>query len=398
MNEPAVLEKNTSAPRSGFFPGIRLGVSLLFLANGFATGSWAPKIPEFAQRLHLGEGALGVMIMIFGLGSLVLMPVAGALVGRHGSSRVSLVTGFLLTPMLLLITLAPDRASGAAAMFLFGGFIGAMDVAMNVNAVATEKAMRRAIMSSCHAFWSLGGLIGAGIGGYLIGTLGVLGHAVFVTAATGLAVAAAWPVLCRDDRPERAGAGGRERPKLPMTPLPWLVGMIALFAMIPEGAMLDWSALYLRNELGAPLAVSGFAYAAFSLTMAVMRFAGDPVRDRFGPVRTLRVSAALGMAGLLVAGVAPTTSVALIGFAVAGIGLSNMSPIIYSAAGSIPGVPSGIGLSVVTTLGYSGILFAPSVIGFIAAHTGLGAVFAFMPLLALAVLALSHLVRHAERT
>lgn len=373
-------------------------MSLLFLANGFAVGSWAPKIPEFAERLALGEGALGIMIMIFGIGSLLMMPVAGAMVAKQGSGRVSLVSGLALTPMLLLITLAPDRVSAAVAMFLFGGFLGAMDVAMNANAVAVEKTMRRAIMSSCHAFWSLGGLIGAGIGGTLIEWLGISGHALVVTVALGLVTAATLPILSNDDRPDAAGEGRKEKLKLPLTPLPWLIGMIALFSMIPEGAMLDWSALYLRNELGAPLAVSGFAYAAFSLTMAAMRFAGDPVRDRFGPVNTLRASAALGMVGLFIAGIAPDTAIALAGFAIAGIGISNMSPIIYSAAGSIPGVPSGIGLSVVTTLGYSGILFAPSVIGFIAAHAGLGTVFMFMPLLALTVLALSHLVRHAERT
>ena len=380
------------------FPGIRLAVSLLFLANGFAAGSWAPKIPEFAQRLALGESALGLMIMAFGIGSLVMMPIAGALVARHGSGRISILSGLALTPMLLLVTLAPEWLSAAAAMFLFGGFIGAMDVAMNANAVAVEKEMRRAIMSSCHAFWSLGGLIGAGIGGVLIERFGILGHAFIITATIGLLVAATLPIVSHDDRPETATGATKEKLRLPLTPLPWLIGLIALFSMIPEGAMLDWSALYLKNELGAPVAVSGFAYAAFSLTMAAMRFAGDLVRDRFGAVRTLRASAALGMVGLFIAGLAPDTTTALIGFAIAGIGISNMSPIIYSAAGNIPGVPSGIGLSVVTTLGYSGILFAPSIIGFIAAHAGLGTVFMAMPLLALTVLALAHLVRHAERS
>ncbi|MCX8999269.1 MFS transporter [Rhizobiaceae bacterium BDR2-2] len=397
MTDSAECRGSGQLSRSGLFSAGRIGVSLLFLANGFATGSWAPKIPEFAHRLSLNEGALGVMIMIFGIGSLLMMPMAGAAVARLGSGRVSLLCGLALTPMLLLVTVAPERIGAAVAMFLFGGFIGAMDVAMNANAVTVEKTMRRAIMSSCHAFWSLGGLIGAALGGYLIEALGIRGHAVFATVAVGLLIVAAWPLLNRDDKP--AGAGEQREPlRLPMTPLPWLIGMIALFAMIPEGAMLDWSALYLRNELGASVTVSGFAYAAFSLTMAAMRFAGDFVRDRFGPVRTLRASAALGMVGLFVAGLASDTTVALIGFAIAGIGIANMSPIIYSAAGSIPGVPSGIGLSVVTTLGYSGILFAPSIIGFIAAHSGLDTVFMFMPLLALAVLALSHLVRHAERT
>lgn len=384
--------------RGRLFPGMRWGVSLLFLVNGFAAGSWAPKIPEFAHRLGLSESGLGLMIMLFGIGSLVLMPFAGAQVARMGSRRVSLVAAFALTPMLLAVTWPSSHVGAAVALFFFGGIMGAMDVAMNANAVAVEKAMGRAIMSSCHAFWSLGGLFGAAIGGYAIDMLGIWGHAVMVTVVSGLAVAIATPILFGEAASVVQADGKTEKLRLPLTPLPWLIGLIALFSMIPEGAMLDWSALYLKSELGASLAVSGLAYAAFSLTMAAMRFAGDFVRDRFGPVKTLRASASLGMVGLLVAGIAPNTAVALIGFAIAGIGIANMSPIIYAAAGSIPGVPSGIGLSVVTTIGYSGILVAPSLIGFIAAHTGLGAVFMALPLLALVVLALSHLVRHAERT
>lgn len=381
----------------GYFPRARIGVSLLFLANGFCAGSWAPKIPAFVERLGLTESALGVMIMLFGIGSLVMMPVAGAAVAKAGSRRVSLITGFALAPMLLLLTAAPEVISAAVAMFLFGGFMGAMDVAMNANAVAVEGAMRRAVMSSCHAFWSLGGLIGAAIGGAMIEALGLYGHAIFLTVVVLALLLAALPTVYGQDRPQVQDGAPKEKLRLPLTPLPWLIGLIALASMIPEGAILDWGALYLKNDLSASVAISGFAYAAFSLTMAAMRFAGDLVRDRFGAVKTLRGSAALGMVGLFIAGMAPDTMTALIGFAIAGVGISNMSPVIYSAAGSIPGIPSGIGLSVVTTLGYSGILFAPSVIGFMAAHVGLGTVFMAMPLLALLVLALSHLVSHADR-
>jgi fucose permease len=171
---------------------------------------------------------------------------------------------------------------------------------------------------------------------------------------------------------------------------------MALFSMVPEGAVLDWGALYLRNELGASVAVSGFAFAAFSLTMAVMRFAGDLVRERLGAVRTLQVCSALSIIGLLIAGAAGNAFIAIIGFAIAGIGISNMVPIAFSAAGNMPGLAPGIGLSVVTTMGYSGILVAPSAIGFIAEHTGLATVFLFIPLLHVIVLLLSKLARHAD--
>jgi MFS family permease len=178
--------------------------------------------------------------------------------------------------------------------------------------------------------------------------------------------------------------------------LPWLLGMMALFCMVPEGAVLDWGALYLRQELGASITLSGFGFAAFSLTMAVMRFGGDLIRDRLGAVKTLRVSTLFAIAGMLMASLSPNASIAILGFALCGIGISNMVPIAFSAAGNIPGLQPGIGISVVTTMGYSGMLVAPSAIGFAAEHIGFAAVFMMLPVLLLIVLALSSLARFAD--
>ncbi|NTJ43369.1 MFS transporter [Agrobacterium larrymoorei] len=379
--------------RAPYMTRTRLGVSLLFLMNGFMMGSWAPMIPEFAKRLSLSESALGLVILVFGLGSLACMPIAGSQIARFGSRTVTLSIAFVFVPTLLLITFSTSIWAGVLTVFLFGGLTGAMDVAMNANAVAVERGMRRAIMSSCHAFWSLGGLIGAALGGVLITKIGIYGHAVVLTAIAAALLAIAWPrVLADRPHPEEERAKGG----LPLTPLPWIIGVMALFSMIPEGAILDWGALYLRNELGASVALSGFAFAAFSLTMAIMRFAGDLVRDRFGAVRTLQVCSAISITGLLIAGAAPNSIIAIAGFAVAGVGISNMVPIAFSAAGNMPGLAPGIGLSVVTTMGYSGILVAPSAIGFIAEHTGLASVFIGLPLLHVVVLLLSRLARHAD--
>ena len=146
----------------------RLAVSLMFLANGFLVGSWAPKIPEFALRLDLDESALGLMIMCFGIGSLCAMPLVGLLISRSGSRMPVLWLAAMTVTSLPLVTLAPSIWTAAIALFLFGGVIGGMDVAMNANAVEVEKRLDRAIMSSCHGFWSLGGVIGATFGGVLI--------------------------------------------------------------------------------------------------------------------------------------------------------------------------------------------------------------------------------------
>ncbi|MDX0404428.1 MFS transporter [Sinorhizobium medicae] len=371
----------------------RLAVSLLFLMNGFVTGSWAPKIPEFKERLGIGESVLGLLILGFGVGSLVLMPIAGGFIARLGSQKVVKVTAIILSPLLLLLTLLPNLWTAALGLFLLGGFVGAMDVAMNANAVEVEKSMRRAIMSSCHAYWSLGGLIGAGIGGFLMARFGVLPHAMVVTVLCLVILAVAWPMILAD-RPHLAES--REKLRLPMTPLPWLIGIMALFSMVPEGAVLDWGALYLKNELGASVELSGFGFAAFSATMAAMRFAGDHVRDRFGAKRTLRISTVTALAGMVLAGLAPNAVLAILGFALAGVGISNMVPIAFSAAGNMPGLQPGIGLSVATTMGYSGMLFAPSLIGFIAEHSGFAIVFACVPVLFIVVLLLSHHAVHAD--
>jgi MFS family permease len=372
----------------------RAAVALLFFLNGMVMGAWAPKIPFFSQALGLSETTLGMMLFVFGVGSLVMMPIAGMQIARHGSNRVVQITTLLYIPTIVLLTVVDSIWAGVIAIFLFGGLTGAMDVAMNANAVEVERQMRRSIMSSCHAFWSLGGLFGAATGGTLIATLGVMGHVLLLAGVSVVLFLIARPMILADaphpsDEPARA--------KLPLTPLPWLIGLIALFCMVPEGTVLDWSALYLRNELNASTEISGFAFAAFSLTMAACRFAGDFVRDRFGGVKTLRVCGVLATVGLLIAGRSDSVTLALIGFAIAGIGISNMVPIAFSAAGNIPGLAPGVGLSVVTTMGYSGILFAPSLIGFVAEHTTLSTVYTAIPALLLVVLALSHLARYADR-
>ncbi|MFC3072297.1 MFS transporter [Shinella pollutisoli] len=391
------MTPETTAPgkplTGALFPSTRLAVSGLFLLNGTFAGAWAPKIPEFASRLSLGESALGLMIMCFGIGSLVLMPIAGVLIARFGTTRTVKGATILFLSTMLLLSLAPTVPTGALAIFFFGGLMGAMDVAMNGNAVEVEKTMRRAIMSSCHAFWSLGAFIGAATGGFLIEAIGVIGHAALLTAIGFAALAVIWPAIL-PDTPHPSEE--RQKARLPMTPLPYLMGLMALFSMIPEGAILDWGALYLRDELGASIALSGFAFGAFSLTMAVMRFAGDHVRDRFGAVRTLRFCTVFATVGMVVAGLAPNAWVAMVGFALCGVGISNMVPIAFSAAGNLPGFAQGVALSVTTVMGYSGALFAPSVIGFIAEHTGFAIVFALLPVLFVVVLLLSHHAVHAD--
>jgi fucose permease len=199
--------------------------------------------------------------------------------------------------------------------------------------------------------------------------------------------------LVGEDKP----AAEAHRPfSLPKNAMIYMVGLMALLSMVPEGAVLDWAALYLRQELGADLATAGFAFAAFSGVMAVMRFVGDGVRNRFGAVTTLRVSALVAAAAMLVAGLSSSPWLAIIAFACCGFGVANMVPIAFSAAGNQDGMSSGAGLSVVTTMGYCGILVAPSGIGFIAEHTGFGPVFIALSGLLVVVCLMAGLARNAD--
>jgi MFS family permease len=384
----------------GYMPRERAAVSALFFVNGYVVGNWAPRIPSFKADHGIDEAVLGLMILAFGVGSLLTMPLVGMAISRQGSRRIACAMGLTLAPVLLLLTLAPGPWTAAAVLVILGGLVGGMDVAINANAVAVERRMGRAIMSSCHAWWSLGALVGAATGGVLIGRVGVFGHALTVLAV-GLAIVVACAAVVLHDAPAqggRAAAGAKAKAPLRAILLPLIVGATALFSMIPEGAVLDWSALYLQQELGASVETAGFAFAAFSATMAVMRFSGDPIRDRLGAVLTLRLSTLVAGSGMLVAAFADSALGAAAGFALAGLGIANMVPIAFSAAGNLPGLANGVGISIVSFMGYSGLLFAPSLIGFIAKHTGLGPIFAALPLLYIAVLAFSGLARYADQS
>ena len=371
----------------------RWAVAALFAVNGFIVGSWAPQIPLFLSRLGITEFTLGLLILGFGVGALIAMPIAGYVIGRNGSRTTLVGFTFACAFGLLLVVASPNVLTAALAMVVFGALIGGMDVSMNANAVAVERELGRAIMSSSHGFWSLGGFAGGASGGFVIERLGAVTHAGIVTAISLAAIVMAVPRLGGYDRPE---PHARKPLILPRDPSLYVVGLIALFCMVPEGAVLDWAALYLREERGASIATAGFAFAAFSAAMAAMRFLGDRVRDRFGAVKTLRVSALIAAVGMACAGLAPEAWLVIAAFCFAGIGIANTVPIAFSAGGNHPGLPPGAGMSVVTTMGYSGILVAPSALGFIGGQVGFSPVFIGVSALLLVVAALAGHAKAAD--
>ncbi len=350
----------------------RWGIAAFFTVNGFIMGAWAPQIPLLLTRHSITESVLGLLILCLGLGAVGAMLFTGRLIAAHGSARVATGFGLAATPMLAAVVLAPNMWVLAPAMALMGAVIGCMDVSMNANAVVVERRLGRAIMSSSHGFWSLGGFVGGAGGAWLIAHIGAERQALIVAGASLLLLLVALPFVLKD-APQTSADAGAPKPKTQLIARDlglWILGAMALFSMVPEGAVLDWAAIYLSKELGAGVFTSGLGFAFFAGTMALLRFAGDSVRNRYGAVKTLRISALLGALGLAIGGLSPIAPLAILGFAISGLGVANMVPILFSAAGNRPGLPAGVGISTVTMVGYTGILVAPASIGFVAEHAG----------------------------
>ena len=374
----------------------RWAVAALFFVNGFITGAWAPQIPLLLPRHQITEFTLGLLILLIGLGAVAAMMFAGKLIAAYGSRQMALLFGALVAPILPLVVLAPNLYLLAPCLILMGGTLGCMDVSMNANAVEVEQRIGRAIMSSSHGFWSLGGFAGGGIGGLALARFGAVEQALGVSLISFGVLIIAARFLWREPTARVDGTAKPKTAMFPKVPMLYVLGGMALFSMASEGSVLDWAALYVSKTLDAPLERSGLAFALFAGTMAVMRFLGDSVRNRFGAVRTLRVSGLIAAAGILVAALAPTDIVAIAGFAFAGLGVANMVPILFSAAGNHPGTSAGSGIATVTMIGYCGILLAPSVIGFAAETIGYRATYLTIVALLIVVVLMARQAVHAD--
>lgn len=374
----------------------RWAVAAIFLVNGFMVGSWAPQIPLVLPRLDITPSTLGLLILCFGVGALLSMPWCGWLMGRFGERPVLQIVGILQGIGMLLVLLSPTVTTTAVAMLVFGALIGCTDVAMNAATVTVERRLGKAVMSSMHGFWSLGGFFGGSLGGYALKWIGALPHAAVVAVlAVAISVAAAPHFLAR--RPSEAHMPRRSL-SIPTDPTVYLLGLMAMFLFAAEGAVLDWGALYMSTERGADVEIAGLAYGFFAGAMALMRFLGDGIRNRFGAVPTLRVCTVVASLALAASALAPHPLMVIAAFSVCGLAVANTVPIIFSASGNLPGVSSGAGVSVATTMGYSGILLAPAIIGFIAERIGYTPVFLGMAILVFVVFLMAGLASTADYT
>ncbi len=342
----------------------------VFFANGVVIGTWVVRIPAVQQRLGLGEGLLGVALLGAAVGALGAMPLVGALASRFGSRRVVGWTALLLVLSLILPALAPNLFLLVPSLMLLGAANGGLDVSMNAQAVAVEKGYRRPIMSSFHAAWSFGGLAGAALGG-LLASQGVspLPHFSAVAVLAAIAFACAYGALL----PSHADASEEGAPAFARPTRALLgLGIISFCVLLGEGAMGDWSAVYLDNTLGTGPGFAAAGYAAFSVSMAFGRLFGDRFTERLGSATLVRSCGALAAVGLGIALAVGQPLVALVGFACAGAGFSIVFPAALSSAGRTEGMATGPALAAVSTAAYTGFLVGPPFIGFLAELTGLG--------------------------
>lgn len=346
----------------------RTATHLMFLLCGLAVSAWAPMVPLAKQRTGLNEAGLGVILLAMGGGAIFTMPVVGPLIQRTGSRVIILTSGIVAALMLPVLTLVSTPLLLACSLFVFGASLGCLDVAMNAQAVVVQHRMSRPVMSAFHGMFSVGGLGGAMIFGLLL-----LAGLTPLLAACVISIALLIIVITRFrhflDHPANEN-GGSFKLKLPKGPV-LLLGLFCLIAFLAEGALLDWSALFLREDRGFGVSMAGAGYSVFSVAMALMRFSGDRLVHRYGSSKIVFWGAGLAALGLIITVGFLWKPVVLLGFLLIGVGAANVVPVLFSAAGEADRKSPELALAAVTTMGYAGQLAGPALIGFVAHSTSL---------------------------
>jgi len=354
----------------------------VFVINGAMIGTWVAHIPWLQDHLRASKATLGLCLLAMAAGALVSMPVVGHMLDRHSSASLTRIAALSFCLMLPAPLLATSPSMLAAILFVFGASNGAMDVSMNAHGVAVERTLARPIMSSLHGGWSLGGFASAGLVA-ITAAEGVDPRVESLVVGVVLWLAALW--ITRRLWSASAHTKGGSGFALPSRAV-MLIGGLCFLVMMTEGAIGDWSGIYLRHDAGASAATAATAFTGFSLGMAVARLGGDALNEHLGVGKLLRGGMALvaiALGGALVTG---STVPAVIGFALCGLGIANAVPLLFSAAGRLK--PPGPSLAATFTLGYTGFIVGPPLIGILSDSIGLPQTLALLVLAALAVTAL----------
>ncbi|MFB7496547.1 MFS transporter [Streptomyces sp. NPDC056161] len=369
----------------------RLATYVYFVLCGTLMGTWVVNIPAVEERVGISHATLGGLLVLLGLGAFTGMQVAGRLTDRLGARIVVPAGGVLCGATLVLPGLARDLWTLAGALLVFGFCNGSLDVSMNAHAVHVEKAYGRPVMSGFHATFSVGGVLASlvGAGAASVGlkpaasmaATGVVGIVIALASARALLPAASVaPVAAGTGSAEETGAAPAVTLRSTRR-LVWLLAVLALMVMLCEGAANDWSALHLRDVLGAPAGTAAFAYGTFAAAMTIGRLLADRLVARFGSTAILRHGAATAAVGITIVALGPWTWAAFVGWALFGLGLSGCVPQLFSAAGHADPAAAGANVSRVAGLGYVGMLAGPAVIGWLTHFVPLNRAFVLLTLM-----------------
>jgi MFS family permease len=372
----------------------RYAVAAVFAVHGAVTGSFATRVPWIQDHASVSAGQLGLALAFPALGASVAMPLAGSISHRFGARNALRGLISLWTLALVLPALSPNLLTLCLALFVYGATAGMADVAMNALGVEVESRLGRSIMSSLHGMWSVGTLVGSAAGTLAahLGSDARLHHALAAAVLTVLGVLACrWVLDLQPTEDEEPPPRFALPPKSAL-----LIGAVGFCAVFAEGASLDWSAVYLRDQLETSAGLAAACTTGFTLTMAISRLAGDRIVDRYGSVRTVRTSGVLAVLGGLLIVVANHPAVAMTGFAVMGLGIAVVVPLCFAAAGRSGANPS-LAIAGVATITYTSGLVAPSAIGAIAQATSLLVSFVLVTVLASGLVAFAGVLRAGDR-
>ncbi|MFE6360782.1 MFS transporter [Streptomyces sp. NPDC057806] len=344
---------------------LRVALTVFFAMDGFVFAGWVVRIPAIKEQVNASAGSLGLALLGVSAGAVITMTLTGRLCRRYGTHPVTVVCAVLLSLSVALPPLTHSVPALTGVLLLFGAAYGGINVAFNSAAVDLVTALQRPIMPSFHAAFSLGGMVGAGLGGLVAGSLSPTRH-LFGLTLVGLAVTFfAGRVLLRIEPPRAAQPQEAEPARLDRRTrgLVAVFGLIALCTAYGEGAMADWGALHLEQDLGASPGLAAAGYSCFALAMTLGRLTGSTLLQRLGRTRTVVAGGATAAVGMLLGSLSPSVWATLIGFSITGLGLANLFPVAIERAGALAG-PTGVATA--STLGYGGMLLGPPAIGFMA--------------------------------
>jgi predicted MFS family arabinose efflux permease len=374
----------------------RVAVKIAFFLNGFIYANWVSRLPRIQEMYDADNGTIGVVLLSMSLGSVVAMPFTGWAIIKNGSRRITLISLFGYCAFVPLIPFMQSIVPLIGLYISMGILTGMLDVAMNAQAVMIERAYNKPIMTSFHALFSLGMALGAWCGALFA----ELGHDLslhFASVVSVSLIAAFW--VSRNlihDKPQADAKAEGPLFRIPSKAL-IAIGVIAFCCMMGEGAMSDWTVNYMENIANASETLAPIALSAFATAMTIGRIFGDRIRARYGDTRLIIGGGLLSTAGLVLAIAIPEPYWVIAGVFMVGTGLATIVPITYSIAGNAKGLPSGVGLAMVTTVGYAGFLFGPPIIGFIADEYNLRVGLSFV-LILFAIMTVLGLVRGGTRT